>query len=48
MEILEAYDLTKGYRAGAELSGCDRHTVRRYVKLRGQGSDRPGASSGRR
>ncbi|MCX4515772.1 IS21 family transposase [Streptomyces sp. NBC_01619] len=39
MEILEAYDLTKSYRAAAELAGCDHHTVRRYVKLRGQGSD---------
>jgi transposase len=39
MEILEAYDLTKSYRAAAELAGCDHHTVRRYVKLRGQGTD---------
>lgn len=39
MEILEAYDLTKSYRSAAELAGCDHHTVRRYVKLRGQGTD---------
>ena len=38
MEILEAYDLTGSYRKAAELAGCDHHTVRRYVQLRGQGS----------
>ncbi|MFF6931643.1 MULTISPECIES: hypothetical protein [Streptomyces] len=39
MEILEAYDLTGSYRKAAELGGCDHHTVRRYVQLRGQGVD---------
>jgi transposase len=39
MEILEAYDLTGSYRAAAELAGCDHHTVRRYVLLRGTGVD---------
>lgn len=39
MKILEAYDLTGSYRKAAELAGCDHHTVRRYVQLRGQGVD---------
>jgi transposase len=39
MEILEAFDLTGSYRAAAELAGCDHHTVRRYVQLRGRGTD---------
>jgi transposase len=39
MEILEAYDLTGSYRRAAELAGCDHHTVRRYVQLRGRGVD---------
>lgn len=39
MEILAAYDLTGSYRKAAELSGCDHHTVRRYVQLRGTGVD---------
>jgi hypothetical protein len=33
MEILEAYDLTGGWRA-AELAGCDHKTVAHYVALR--------------
>lgn len=37
MEILEAYDLTDGYRAAAELAGCDHHTVARDVQLREAG-----------
>ena len=37
MEILEAFDLTGGYRAAAELAGCDHHTVARYVALRETG-----------
>ncbi len=37
MEILEAFDLTGSYRSAADLAGCDHHTVRRYVALRGQG-----------
>ncbi len=39
MEILAAYDLTGSYRKAAELAGCDHHTVRRYVQLRGTGHD---------
>jgi Mu transposase, C-terminal domain/Integrase core domain len=39
MEILAAYDLTGSYRRAAELAGCDHHTVRRYVRLRGTGVD---------
>jgi transposase len=39
MEILAAYDLTGSYRKAAELAGCDHHTVRRYVQLRGTGID---------
>ncbi len=39
MEILAAYDLTGSFRKAAELAGCDHHTVRRYVKLRGTGID---------
>src|SRR5215470_15089588 len=37
MEILEAYDLTGSYRAAAELTGVDHHTVARYVKMRAAG-----------
>lgn len=46
MEPLEAYDLTVSYRKAAELSGCDRHTVRRYVQLGGQGAIRPSGRCG--
>jgi hypothetical protein len=31
-EILEAFDLTRSYRAAAQLAGCDHHMVRRYVR----------------
>ncbi|RZL73152.1 MAG: IS21 family transposase, partial [Rhodococcus sp. (in: high G+C Gram-positive bacteria)] len=34
MEILEAYDLTKSYRAAAALAGCSHHTVARLVAER--------------
>lgn len=37
MEILEAYDLTGGLRAAAELAGCDHKTVAHYVALRDAG-----------
>ena len=42
MEILEAFDLTGGYRAAAELAGVDHHTVAHYVALReaGRGPER--------
>jgi len=41
MEVLEAYDLTKSYRAAGQLVGVDHHTVARAVAARslGQGSD---------
>ena len=31
MEVLEAYDLTKSFRAAAQLTGVDHHTVKRLV-----------------
>jgi transposase len=37
MEILEAFDLTKSFRAAGELAGCSHHTVADYVALRDQG-----------
>lgn len=37
MEILEAFDLTGGLRAAAELAGCDHKTVAHYVALRDAG-----------
>src|SRR5262245_17154422 len=37
MEILEAFDLTGGFRAAAALSGCDHKTVAHYVALRDAG-----------
>jgi hypothetical protein len=37
MEILEAFDLCRTYRAAAALAGCDHHTVAHYVELRAQG-----------
>lgn len=46
MEILEAYDLTKSYRAAAALIGCDHHTVKRYVSARAAGLD-PTSAIGR-
>jgi hypothetical protein len=42
MEVLEAYDLTKSYRAAAQLCGVDHHTVARAVAARALG----GVSSG--
>jgi transposase len=50
LEILEAYDLTKSFRSAAALTGCDHHTVARYVAARAAGLDpltggeRPGVS----
>jgi len=34
VEILEAFDATRSYRAAARLAGCDHHTVKKYVQLR--------------
>jgi hypothetical protein len=40
MEILAAYDLTKSYRAAAELAGCSHRTVARLVEER-DAADQP-------
>jgi hypothetical protein len=37
MEVLEAYDLTKSFRATAQLTGVDHHTVARVVAARALG-----------
>lgn len=37
MELLEAFDLTKSYRAAAQLCGVDHHTVKRVVAARAMG-----------
>jgi hypothetical protein len=34
MQVLEAYDLTKSFRAAAQLTGVDHHTVARVVMAR--------------
>jgi hypothetical protein len=34
MEVLEAFDLTKSFRAAAQLTGVDHHTVKRLVAAR--------------
>lgn len=39
MEVLEAYDLTKSYRAAAQLTGVDHHTVARAVAARAMGAE---------
>lgn len=39
MEVLEAYDLTKSYRAAGQLVGVDHHTVARAVTARALGRD---------
>ena len=46
LEILEAYDLTKSLRSAAALTGCDHHTVARYVAARAAGLD-PSAGGAR-
>ena len=37
MNMLEAFDLTRSYRAAAEMVGCSHHTVEHYVTLRDAG-----------
>lgn len=37
MKILEAFDLTRSYRAAGELAGCDPHTVALWVARRDAG-----------
>jgi transposase len=39
MEVLEAYDLTKSFRAAAQLTGVDHHTVARAVAARAVGEE---------
>jgi transposase len=39
MEMLEAYDLTRSFRAAAQLVGCDHKTVAEAVAARGAGVD---------
>lgn len=39
MEVLEAYDLTKSFRAAGELCGVDHHTVARVVAARALGAE---------
>jgi len=48
MQILEAFDLTRSYRAAGELVGCDHHTVAEYVDRRQQGTLSPGRAKPRR
>src|SRR6202021_565710 len=37
MEVLEAFDLTKSFRAAAQLTGVDHHTVAKVVSARARG-----------
>lgn len=39
MQVLEAYDLTKSFRAAAQLTGVDHHTVARLVAARAVGQE---------
>jgi hypothetical protein len=39
MEILEAFDLTRSYRAAAQLTGSDHKIVAHYVERRDAGYD---------
>jgi len=39
MEVLEAFDLTKSYRAAGQLTGVDHHTVARLVAARALGTE---------
>ena len=42
MEVLEAFDLTKSYRAAGQLVGVDHHTVARAVAARSLGQSEVG------
>ncbi len=44
MEVLEAFDLTKSYRAAGQLTGVDHHTVARAVAARALGHGDRGGS----
>ena len=39
MEVCEAFDLTKSYRAAGQLTGVDHHTVARAVAARALGTE---------
>lgn len=45
MEVLEAFDLTKSYRAAGQLVGVDHHTVARAVTARALGQSEVGQTS---
>ncbi len=42
MEVLEAFDLTKSFRAAGQLTGVDHHTVARLVTARALGAELTG------
>src|SRR3954453_7789508 len=48
MEILEAFDLTNGFRAAAELAGCSPNTVKLWVDRRDAGGLPPSSGPVRR
>ena len=48
MEILEAFDLTNGFRAAAELAGCSPNTVKYWVERRDAGCLPPPGEPARR
>ena len=45
MEVLEAFDLTKSYRAAGQLVGVDHHTVARAVAARSLGQSEAGQAA---
>ncbi len=47
MDVLRYYDLTRSFRAAAELAGCSPNTVAHYVTARDEGRLTPGATAPR-
>ena len=47
MDVLRYYDLTRSFRAAAELAGCSPNTVAHYVTARDEGRLTPGAAAPR-
>lgn len=47
MDVLKYYDLTRSFRAAAELAGCSPNTVAFYVAARDEGLLTPGAAAPR-
>ena len=47
MDVLRYYDLTRSYRAAAELAGCSPNTVAHDVTARDEGRLTPGVSAPR-